>query len=160
MLRAVKVEAAVYTVASGIVGLSPDQARTRLHNLMPVKGKVDTREGSKTRGAGEYEVVNPIQFKRGEEFGYSGQVGKDGQLRDPDAERLKALQEEEDKEKAVKAAVRAAEQKLRDEYAGKLQKAVSGMRAELEVSLRKELEVSVRAELEPKIRAELAAAQK
>ena len=147
MLRKVKVEAVVYTVVSGIVGLSAEQAKTRLHNLKPITGKVDERKDSKTRGAGEYEVVNPVQFKRGETFGYSGEVGKTGQLRDPEAEELKRMERAEDLEKAVRAAVSAERERCRQEYAAKLEKEVAARVAELTAKLSAEIEAKVRAEL-------------
>ena len=80
MLRKVTVEAAFYTVNSGIVGLSGAQAKVRLHNLKALQ--VD-----KKTGGGEFEVVNPIMFKHGEEFGYSGTINRAGVLTDPEVER-------------------------------------------------------------------------
>ena len=50
-------------LASGVVKLSDEQAASRIHNL-------------KNLGKGEYEIVNPIEFKNGELFGYSGDVPK------------------------------------------------------------------------------------
>lgn len=85
-MRKVEVTAPFFTVHSGRVGLSADQAKARLHNLKAVQGQVDDKPESKTYRAGVYEVVQSVQFKRGEEFGYSGEVMKNGQLRDPQAE--------------------------------------------------------------------------
>lgn len=80
MLKKVKVDGPLYVVGSGRVELSAAQAKTRAHNLKAVLVGQD--------GAGEYEVVNPVQFKRGEEFGFDGKVGKDGVLTaaEPEAE--------------------------------------------------------------------------
>ena len=50
-------------IASGVVKLSDEQAASRIHNL-------------KDLGKGEYEIVNPIEFKNGELFGYSGDLPK------------------------------------------------------------------------------------
>lgn len=128
----------ILTVGSGIVGLSAEQAKTRSHNLKAIK--VDKK------GAGEYEVVNPIQFKRGETFAYSGEMSKTGDLRDPEAEAL-AKMELEDR---IRAEVRAEEQaksdkrlaaaetKLAEDFAGKLTDAVNQALAEQEARLRAE----------------------
>ena len=48
------------------VRLTADQAKPRAHNLKAVKIQAD--------GAGEYEVVRPIEFKLGETFGVNGAV--------------------------------------------------------------------------------------
>jgi hypothetical protein len=152
-MRKVKVEAAVYVVASGLVGLTAEQAKSRTHNLAPVKGQVDPDPKSKTFGAGVYEVVRPIQFKRGEEFGYSGEVAKNGLLHDPQAE----AEHRQGGTEEVKAAVLAERQRCAVEYNAKLRKAVESMRAELEASMRESLQASIRAELEPRLRAELEA---
>jgi len=50
-------------VASGILELSEDQAASRNHSLTSL-------------GEGLYQVDGPVQFKRGEEFGYDGDVNK------------------------------------------------------------------------------------
>jgi hypothetical protein len=76
MLRNVIVKAPFYSVGAGIVGLSAAQAKTRAHNLKPVKTGND--------GAGEYEIVNPIQFKRGEVFGFGGERDKFGAIDEMD----------------------------------------------------------------------------
>lgn len=47
----------------GHVALDEDQARRRIHNIKEVKN-------------GVYEIINPIQFKIGEKFGYEGEVNK------------------------------------------------------------------------------------
>jgi ABC-type phosphate transport system auxiliary subunit len=109
MLKKVTVEAAFYSVGSGIVALTAEQAKARLHNLKPVKVE--------RNGAGEYEVVNQLQFKKGESFGYSGVVGKNGQLSDKDAEDLRRMEQAETLEKAVKAARSAAMRQVGDEMA-------------------------------------------
>ncbi|MCK5602111.1 hypothetical protein KAR91_09585 [Candidatus Pacearchaeota archaeon] len=49
--------------STGVVVLSHAQASARIHNL-------------KDLGKGEYEIVNPIEFKNGEKFGYDGDVPK------------------------------------------------------------------------------------
>ena len=50
-------------IASGILALNKDQAASRVHCLEDL-------------GDGLYEVKQPVQFKRGEEFGYDGEVNK------------------------------------------------------------------------------------
>ena|SRR5687768_651208 len=45
---------------SGVLTLTQEQAATRTHNLRKTK-------------AG-YEIVNPVQFKRGEKIGYDGDI--------------------------------------------------------------------------------------
>ena len=51
------------TLPGGIVTLTTAQASTRSHNLKPLDD-------------GRYEIVNPVQFKAGEEFGYDGELPK------------------------------------------------------------------------------------
>lgn len=50
-------------IHSGILDLAPEQAASRLHSLADL-------------GDGLYEVLSPVQFKRGEEIGYDGEVNK------------------------------------------------------------------------------------
>ncbi|TAK45259.1 MAG: hypothetical protein EPO27_10595 [Betaproteobacteria bacterium] len=54
---------AVLTLGAGRVRIDVEQAKTRAHNLKPL-------------GEGLHEIVNPIQFKRGERFGWDGEVPK------------------------------------------------------------------------------------
>ncbi len=127
-MRKVKVEAAVYTVVSGILGLSAEQARTRLHCLRAVK--------TDKSGGGTYEVLKPVQFKRGEEFGFSGEVGKNGELSDPEAEEIKRMEQAETLEKAV-AAERA---RLEAQFQARFDKALAEAKTELEAKIRAELQ--------------------
>jgi len=53
------------TLHGGLLTLNPDQARRRAHRL---KGTDDKEI---------FEIVQPIQFKAGEEFGFDGDVPKD-----------------------------------------------------------------------------------
>ena len=62
------VAVAVCRIAAGKVVLSAEQARSRLHNL----AALDAGE----RGDGVYEIVNPIEFKRGETFGHCEPIPK------------------------------------------------------------------------------------
>lgn len=79
-----KIQAAtILVVSSGQVTLTPEQAKPRLHCLDIVK------PGPRTS---VYAVNSPIQFKAGEEFGFDGDVGKNGILSDPAAEQLKTLE--------------------------------------------------------------------
>ena len=50
---------------SGKVKLSPSQAKDRAHNIK----KIDAEEGL-------FEIIQTINFKRGEEFSYDGPVNK------------------------------------------------------------------------------------
>lgn len=50
-------------LTAGVLALTDAQAKARMHNLKPVKGG--------------YEIVNAVQFKRGEEFGYEGDITLD-----------------------------------------------------------------------------------
>ena len=62
-MKRYKVIAKSAPISTGLVELTGDQARSRMHNL-------------KARGGGVYEVLKPIEFKRGEEFGHDGDPGK------------------------------------------------------------------------------------
>lgn len=130
MLRIVKVSAASYAVNSGIVGLTAEQAKARLHNLKLLR-VVDKRSG-----AAEYEVVNPIMFKLGEEFGFSGTISRSGVLSDPQAEREAELARAKSLAAASEAGYRAGAEAARAEYAQKLQElgdAVLAAKAEARV---------------------------
>lgn len=111
----------VVSVGSGVVALTPEQARPRAHNLRLLKA-------GKGKERSEYEVAGPLQFKAGEEFLYSGEVDKKGRLHDPDAEALAKLEAED----RVRAEVRAL---LTAEFDELLAKAL----AEQEARLRAEL---------------------
>lgn len=50
-------------IAAGRLRLTPDQARSRMHNLRDC-------------GDGVYEIATPVQFKRGEQFDYDGLLPK------------------------------------------------------------------------------------
>lgn len=51
------------TINQGVLELSPEQAGIRRHLLTPI-------------GEGQYEVRSPVQFKRGEKFGWNGEGNK------------------------------------------------------------------------------------
>ncbi len=55
-----KVAAPFVELYSGVLALSKEQARDRIHNLKKVKSG--------------YEIVKSVQFKRGEEFGYDAEL--------------------------------------------------------------------------------------
>lgn len=107
-MKTFKAEHGAVNVNSGQVKLSAEQARPRMHCLKAVK--VDEK------GAGTYQVLTPIQFKRGESFGFDGEASKNGVLHDPEAE---ALAQAEDDDKRTAAAVA----KLEKEFAAKLKAA-------------------------------------
>jgi hypothetical protein len=58
-----RVTAKAAVIPAGIIALDADQAKARSHNL-------------KAAGTGRFEIVRPIEFKAGEEFGYDGALPK------------------------------------------------------------------------------------
>ena len=118
-MKQFKAEHAAVDVLSGQVKLSAEQARARLHNLKAVDTKKD--------GSGVYQVTNPIQFKRGETFGFDGDVGKNGVLSDPDAEQLAAMGEDDAR---VEAAVKKVRAECEAQLKAELQKAADALQAE------------------------------
>jgi len=50
-------------INSGVIELTEAQAQPRLHNL-------------KALGGGKFEVLRPVEFKRGETFGYADRLPK------------------------------------------------------------------------------------
>ena len=101
--------AAVITLASGRVKLTPEQYKTRAHNLMPVNA-----------AAGVYEIVKPVQFKRGESFGYDGILTKAmaGELMTPEQIRAEAdAKAKEEKKAKAKAAAESETKKKAEEKA-------------------------------------------
>jgi len=50
-------------LAAGVLRLTPAQSAPRLHNL-------------KALGRGRFEIVSPVEFKRGEIIGYEGELPK------------------------------------------------------------------------------------
>lgn len=124
-------------VNSGQVKLSAEQAAVRRHALRAIDVNAKT-------GAGVYEVLQPIQFKRGESFGFDGEISKAGVLSDPAAEELARLEAEE----KHAAQIKAAEQKGREAGAAEARAALI---AELQTELGpviKELPADVQAKLE------------
>lgn len=63
-MKQYSVEERSVTISSGILLLSNDQAEARTTHL-------------ENLGDGLYQVNQPVQFKRGEIFGYDGDVNKD-----------------------------------------------------------------------------------
>jgi hypothetical protein len=85
-----RVTAAYVQLHSGILVLSKEQARDRMHNLRKVKSG--------------YEIVKPVQFKQGEEIGY------DGELTHQLAEMLQAKPQDKDSDAAGDAGVQTSAQ--------------------------------------------------
>lgn len=56
---------ALVQFATGVIGLTPEQAKPRMHLLKPVEGKKDV-----------YEILKPVQFKVGEIINLDGQPDK------------------------------------------------------------------------------------
>lgn len=79
------------TVNSGQVELTSAQAEARKHALEPTF-KIKATKQPDVLPAGVYRVTAPIQFKKGEIFGYDGEVGKNGVLSDPEAEEIERLE--------------------------------------------------------------------
>lgn len=142
-MKKIKAAGVPLTVNSGQVQLNADQARRRKPFIKPVKVSKD--------GAGVYDVMIPIMFKVGEEFGFDGDVGKNGVLADPEAERLAALAAEEAAVAKATAKLaadhQAALQALHDDYAGRIAAAVEGAEESLLARLTSHTAESVRAEL-------------
>lgn len=63
-MKRYKVTGRSFNVPTGLIELTAGQAKDRIHCLDPQK-KV-----------GLYNILKPIQFKHGEEFGYDGEVNK------------------------------------------------------------------------------------
>lgn len=64
-MKEYQVTAVAVTIHEGRVRMTADQARRRRHHTRPVEGQKDV-----------FDVVRPFQFKRGETFGYDGEVSK------------------------------------------------------------------------------------
>lgn len=103
---------AIVRVESGQVKLSAEQAAGRRHCLDPVKVKED--------GSGVYQVKSAIQFKAGEEFGFDGDAGRNGVLRDPEAEQLARMEDDAQRIAVATAKIRedaeAAINRVRDDW--------------------------------------------
>lgn len=113
-MKTTKVEGQAATVNSGQVSLTKAQASVRMHGLKAV-GKTN-RDGNPNfdkDGRAVFDVTAPIQFKIGEEFGFSGDLNKAGQMRDRDAEEIAKLE-------AVDRAVAECRAALQGEYEARL----------------------------------------
>jgi len=133
-MKTITVQDASLNVNSGRVSLSGAQWKARAMNLKAVEADAKT-------GAGIYEVMNPIQFKKGETFGFDGETTKAGDLRDLDAERARL-------EKAAKESHEKLRAELERQFVGKLEEAAQRAEAELLAKLKPETAELVRAELE------------
>lgn len=127
-MKKIKVENRLLTVNSGQVQLTAEQARVRGHALKAVEVKKD--------GSGVYDVTAPLHFKQGETLGFSGDVGKNGDAFDPEAEEIARMDAAEKAEKerraAVEKAIEQARQDLETHFAGRVEKAAAKVRADLE----------------------------
>jgi len=117
-MKAVTVAGQPVTVNSGQVGLTKEQAAARSHALKLV-GKLGKD------CVGVFEVTAPIQFKIGETFGFSGEVGKSGQMRDRDAEELAKLEAVDRAVTEVRAECEARLQAQAAAHAAAIEKAVT-----------------------------------
>jgi len=84
------------TLHSGIVKLSDEQAKHRLHKLEAIKGK-----------SGHYKITGPNQFKAGEVIGYDGDIPKGAAN---DMEELSAKRKAEEARKAEEETKHKAEE--------------------------------------------------
>jgi hypothetical protein len=114
--------AASVRLHSGVLSLTKEQAATRLHNL-------------KALDKGHYEIVQPVEFKRGETIGYDGEISK--------AMGEKLVRELTAKEKKAAEAKAAAEKKAAEEAEAKA-------KAEAEAQAKAEQEAREAAEAEAK----------
>lgn len=73
---------AIVTITDGSVMLNEDQARRRRHKLKP------------TDKENVFEIMQPIQFKAGEVFGYDGELSKTYKSIIDDLDELKAAEAE------------------------------------------------------------------
>ncbi|MFA6121916.1 MAG: hypothetical protein WCT35_04885 [Sideroxydans sp.] len=97
-----KVTAVSARLHAGVLVLTKEQARPRRHNLKEV-------------GKGRYEIVNPVEFKLGEEFGYEGELPKALALNlTSAADAEKAAKKAAEAEAKAKAKAEADAKKLRD----------------------------------------------
>ena len=60
-MKTYRVDTKSYRFFHGLVQLTEKQAKVRMHQLIP-------------RGEGIFEIVQPIEFKAGEELGFDGEV--------------------------------------------------------------------------------------
>ena len=60
-MKTYRIDTKSYRFFHGLVQLTEKQAKPRMHQLVP-------------RGEGIFEIVQPIEFKAGEEIGYDGEV--------------------------------------------------------------------------------------
>jgi len=81
-------------LASGVLGLTKEQARARRHNL-------------KDLGKGRYEILHPVEFKAGEVIAYEGDL--------PKAMAAVMIDEAEAKKDADKKAKAEAKAKAKEE---------------------------------------------
>jgi hypothetical protein len=63
-MKRYQVSGFIVELHTGILELTPEQAASRVGSLADL-------------GEGLYSVLEPVQFKRGEEIGYDGDVNKD-----------------------------------------------------------------------------------
>lgn len=92
------VEGDFITVPSGELELSAAQAYARNHVLTEAK-----------KGKNRYVLTGPTQFKKGEKFGYDGDLGKGVKVSEIGKKKAKAEKSEAEKAKAEKAAAEKAE---------------------------------------------------
>lgn len=108
---------ALATIGGGRLRLTPAQAKARAHNLAP------------TDEVGIYRIVNAVQFKRGEQFGYDGSFPKGMATVAMTPEEIKAAEAAKAKEeKKAKAEAEAAAKK-------KAAKKPAGDNAEMEQAI-------------------------
>lgn len=87
-MKKYRVEGISVTVHSGVISVTEAQAGKRAHALNSL-------------GFGRYEVTAPVGFKRGEEFGFNGQINKALLVELADLSELSEPKEEGPKKKKV-----------------------------------------------------------
>lgn len=120
-MEQITVDRPFVAVHSGVVELDAQQAATRRHALSAIEVRKD--------GSGFYQVRQTIQFKRGERFGYDGEVSKSGDLRDAEAERIAIA---EAAKKSAEAAAAETERKVRAECDARLVSELEALNAEFD----------------------------
>ena len=86
-MKTYRVDTKSYRFFHGLVQLTEKQARPRAHQLKP-------------RGEGIFEIIQPIEFKAGEELGYDGEVNAALLQNITPIPQIKAGKEEEELSKA------------------------------------------------------------
>lgn len=127
-MKIITVALPLMRISSGVVELTAAQAKVRLDNLKALRAEPDG-------GAGTYQVLQPIQFKRGERFGFDGQITEEGGRSAEDAavrRRWEEIAEARGRAKALSAVRTALEAALVDVAPAVREKIKAAMKTHLE----------------------------